>query len=71
MEVARRIGWYVDKSASSQADYGDMSRVLRTLGIYPDISSRTGARSWRKSIDAETAGLIAEAIGLYPWEVGA
>lgn len=62
-EVARRMGW-VHKGKA------DVSRVRRTLGLAADID-RHGGRSFRRMIDAETAALMAEAIGVMPWEVGA
>lgn len=59
-EVARRMGWLDGRSP-------DGARVKRALGIYPSISR--GRRSPRRLIDAETAGLLAEAIGVMAWEV--
>jgi transcriptional regulator with XRE-family HTH domain len=59
-EVARRMGWFDGRCA-------DSARVKRALGIYPSISN--GRRSPRRMIDAETAGLLAEAIGVMAWEV--
>jgi hypothetical protein len=62
-DVARAIGWWADVDA-------DVSRVRRTLGLRTDIDGR-GHKSNRRLIDAETAGRLAEAIGVMPWEVGA
>lgn len=61
-DVARALGWEGSRGAA------DGSRVKRTLGLLPDIS-RTGARNRRRLIDWETGSLIAEAIGVGPWEV--
>lgn len=72
-EVARRMGW-VHASTWQRADgtkcpdVSDSSRVKRALGIMSDINGR-GVRSIRNLIDAETAGLMAEALGLMAWEV--
>lgn len=63
-EVARRLGWRAGTS-------WDGSRVNRWLGVTLDRSGTRKARSYRRLIDAETAGLIAEAIGVEPWEIGA
>lgn len=59
-EVARRLDWF-------DRGLGDSNRVKRSLGINED-SSR-GKRFRRKLIDAETAGLIAEACGHSRWEI--
>lgn len=61
-QVARRMGWMC---APGKADG---ARVKRALGILPD-SYGPGIRSTRRLIDAETAGLLAEAIGVMAWEV--
>lgn len=60
-EVARHLGWYSGRSV-------DSSRVLRTLGLRADTNGQ-GRRSARSLIDAEVAALMAEAIGVMPWEV--
>jgi hypothetical protein len=60
-DVARALGWESGNGA-------DTGRVRRTLGLLDDIS-RTGARHRRRLIDWETGSLIAEAIGVMPWEV--
>lgn len=66
-EVARRMNWWwVRNDGHLNADG---SRVKRTLGLLDDLN-RCG-RSRRRLIDAETAGLLAEAIGVMSWEVGA
>lgn len=59
--VARAMGWDSGKGA-------DSSRVNRTLGLTPDINGK-GNASTRTYIDAETASLMAEAIGVMPWEI--
>lgn len=65
-DVARSLGWDSGKGA-------DTSRVRRTLGINRSTStpSRGQGRyhSRRRLIDWETGALIAEAIGIMPWEV--
>jgi hypothetical protein len=61
-DVARSLGW-LDKRGKAES-----SRVLRTLGLKDDVSGR-GTRSRRRLIDWETGSLIAEAIGVGPWEV--
>lgn len=66
-EVARHMGWWCANGSGS--GWADVSRVRRTLGLLHDVSSRTGRRSTRQLIDAETAALMAEAIGVMPWEV--
>lgn len=45
---------------------GDGSRLLRTLGLQPE-RHRTG-RGLRRMIDAEVAGMVAEACGCEAWE---
>lgn len=59
-EVARRLSW-LHRGA------GDGNRVKRSLGINQDSSK--GKRFRRTLIDAETAGLIAEACGHQRWEI--
>lgn len=73
-EVARALCWMIVRdparaaaSSRSRASY-DVTRVKRTLGLTPDVNGR-GKRSPRTLIDAETAALMAEAIGVMPWEV--
>jgi transcriptional regulator with XRE-family HTH domain len=65
-EVARRVGWWIHKSNCS--DQPDGGRVRRTLGIALDANGN-GRPSRRRYIDAETAAILAEAIGVAPWEV--
>jgi hypothetical protein len=60
-DVARHLEWWDGRSKA------DSSRVKRTLGINRDSSH--GYRSRRTLIDAETAMLIAEAIGISPWSI--
>lgn len=74
-EVARRMGWThtstwkrANGMKGQTFDVGDSARVKRTLGIMSDISGR-GIRSTRTMIDAETAGMMAEVLGLASWEV--
>lgn len=59
-EVARRVGWW--------AGSADGARVKRALGLLPTTNGR-GRRQIRRLIDAEMAGMLAEAIGVEPWEV--
>jgi hypothetical protein len=61
-DVARALGWDSGHGA-------DTSRVRRTLGLLDDIAGQRGHRSRRRLIDWETGSLIAEAIGVMPWEV--
>lgn len=65
-DVARAVGWTYERRGRPRAD---TSRVKRALGLQDDVSH--GCRGRRVLIDAETAALIAEAIGVEPWEVGA
>ena len=67
-DVARELGWTAGRKASGAPQW-DGSRVRRTLGLMPD--TRYKWKGYRREIDAETAGLIAEACGAAPWEVGA
>lgn len=70
-EIALRLGWTCAPGRSPTKRVtpgGDGSRVKRTLGLLPDVNGG-GRRSTRTMIDAETAGLIAEALGLAAWEV--
>jgi hypothetical protein len=61
-DVARFLGWEGSRGGA------DGSRVRRKLGILPGISPR-GTRSHWRLIDWEAGSLIAEAIGVMPWEV--
>ena len=64
-DVARRLGWWDRGSA-------DSARLKRALGINGNVPADPRYRSRRyysTLIDAETAALIAEAIGVAPWEV--
>jgi hypothetical protein len=67
--VAREIGWMCRTSSGVN---GDGARVRRALGIIANVSSNNGVkrRSVFSRIDAEFAALIAEAIGVAPWEIG-
>lgn len=67
-DVARRMGWTCPPRRAGGRPRADSSRVKRSLGINPNVSPR-GTRSYSRTIDAETAGLIAEALGLMAWEV--
>lgn len=66
-DVARSMGWTCRVGGGSTC--ADSGRVKRALGIYPNVSGSHGGRSYGRMIDAETAGLIAEALGLMAWEV--
>lgn len=61
-EVAERCGWL-------QRGNADTSRVKRVLGILPESSN--GRRYHRREVGSDTAALVAGALGLDPWEVGA
>lgn len=61
-EVAERCGWL-------QRGTADTSRVKRVLGIAPESSN--GRRYFRREVRSDTAALVAGALGLDPWEVGA
>ena len=61
-EVARRAGWWSSGGV-------DTSRVNRTLGLMQETSR--GESRFRESVDVEIVALLAEAIGVAPWEVGA
>lgn len=65
-EVASAMGW---RCTNRRREYADGSRVKRTLGLLPDVHGATGQRSFRIQADAETVALLAEAIGVMPWEV--
>jgi hypothetical protein len=68
-EVARRLGWVRISGPRSRRKSGaDGARVRRALGLQDETSRGTRVR--RRLIDAETAALIAEAIGVAPWSVG-
>lgn len=62
-EVALRLGWYAGSKP-------DGTTVKRTLGLVETIGGHRRYRQYRCLIDAETAGLIADAIGVAPWSVG-
>jgi hypothetical protein len=69
-DVARSMGWWVSyknpKARQSKGPYADVARVRRALGIQAD---NAGIRqSKRRMIDAEMAGLLAEAMGYAAWE---
>lgn len=61
-QVALRLDWH-------QRGQADTSRVLRTLGLMPDINH--GYQSYRSKVCSRTAALFADAMGLDPWEVEA
>lgn len=69
-DVARALGWtYVRTTGPKEGRrVADCTRIRRALGLQDDIAH--GCRGRRVLIDAETAGLIAEAIGVAPWSVG-
>lgn len=67
-KVAQDIGWL------GKGRYGDGVRLRRALGLQSEAGKKdrtTGEYTWgfRRTIDAETAGLIAEACGVGAWEV--
>jgi hypothetical protein len=62
-EVALQLGWYAGKKP-------DGTTVKRTLGLVETIGGHRRYRQYRCLIDAETAALIADAIGVAPWSVG-
>ncbi len=64
-QVARRMGWEHSKSRGP-----DTPRIKRTLGLLDEVNGRK-FRSTRTLIDAETATLLADAIGIAPGEIGA
>lgn len=64
--VAGRVGWMLDRPDGVRAD---TSRLRRTLGITLDYSGSKRRYSRRRMIDAETAGLIADALGIGRWEI--
>lgn len=66
-DVARTVGWLCSKDDGRWV-YGDGSRVKRTLGILPTVAGHGGSQ-FRRMIDAEVAEVLAEAIGVAPWEV--
>jgi hypothetical protein len=71
VDVARCLGWTYERRSGRRAGAleADGSRVLRALGLQQDVGH--GHRSHRQMIDAETACLIADAIGVPPDVVGA
>jgi DNA-binding XRE family transcriptional regulator len=60
--VARDLGWGSGRRPEA-------SRVLRTLGVTLSRDGR-GVAQYRRFVDSETLGRIAESIGVEPWEVG-
>lgn len=62
--VAQAMGW--EKAAGDGRASADGRRVLRALGLLPEVSR--GYESFRSMIDAETAMLLAEAMGHAGWE---
>ena len=65
-ELARAMGWWAPNGPYPEV--GDSSRVKRSLGLQVDVNGN-GKRSVRTMIDAEMAGLMAEALGLGAWEI--
>lgn len=67
-DVARRLGWMLQRRSGHRCGQvcADGSRVLRALGLA--LESSRGRRGYRALIDAETAALIAEALGHAAWE---
>lgn len=63
--VAKAAGWFCSNGVS---EYPDSSRVKRTLGLLPDVNGK-GIQSRRTLVDAELAAILAEAVGVMPWEV--
>lgn len=61
--VARDLGWWSGR-------HPEASRVLRTLGISLTVGGGTRTAQYRRFVDAETLGLIAQSIGVEPWQVG-
>lgn len=61
-EVGRRMGWLCRAC-------GDAARVKRSLGLLPSGNKRRNRAYTARNIDAETAALMAEAIGVMPWEI--
>jgi hypothetical protein len=66
VDVARSLDWVAERRGRLQADG---SRLRRTLGLQKTRNGQ-GRVQYRKMIDAETAALIADAIGVAPWSVG-
>ena len=66
--VARKMGWMCRDGRGHMK--GDGSRLRRTLGLIVESggSHPNRTRSFRRLIDAEVAGLIAEACGHHSWE---
>lgn len=64
-DVARAAGWTFESGGRINAD---TSRVRRALGLIDDVTAG-GRRSRRTLIDAETAEILADAIGVAPWTV--
>lgn len=61
-ELAVRLDWL-------ERGRPDSSRVKRALGVTQDVTR--GKLTYRRLIDPEVAALMADAMGLMPWEVGA
>jgi transcriptional regulator with XRE-family HTH domain len=68
-EVARRAGWWYARGDRRGRRTADGARVRRALGLQADLSGSSGCQSMRRLVDAEIASVLAEAIGVMPWEV--
>lgn len=62
-DVARGMGWVHGSRRKA-----DSAGVQKTLGLRDTIKGG-GSRSRRVLVDAETVALMAEVIGLAPWQV--
>lgn len=67
-QLAKHLGWTHHKWSGN---WGDTSRVKRTLGLKPHASGRPSQRNYyRTMVRVETAAKLCDALGLDPWEVG-
>ena len=69
-DVARAVGWlYERRNRGTHYAFvsADSARVKRTLGLLPD--RKNGHATYRQLVDIDTMTLLAEAIGVAPWEV--
>lgn len=65
-DIARRMGWTIRGK-------GDSSRLKRTLGLYPAVSTSKAGVRYEKPVRAvryETALLIVDALGADPVDFG-
>lgn len=72
-EVANALGWYEYKKKDRRYPKRvDSCRVLRTLGMRKtyESKSRGGRVRYRTHVTYETAGQIARALNMDPWELG-